>query len=84
MGREVGWGEKWEGCSRRRGRIYIYLLLINVDVWQKPTQHCKASILQLRINKSLKLKENISRVHQMQQGLIGNEYNSYIVTLQFW
>ena len=79
MGREVGGMFKKEGTY-----IYIYLLLINVDVWQKPKQHCKASILQLRINKSLKLKENISRVHQMQQGLIGNEYNSYIVTLQFW
>ena len=27
------------------------ILLIHVDVWQKPTQHCKAIILQLNINK---------------------------------
>ena len=31
--------------------------LIHVDVWQKPTQYCKAIILQLNIN-TLKKKEN--------------------------
>ena len=34
---------KWKGK-------YVYLLLIRVDVWQKPTQYCKAIILQLKIN----------------------------------
>ena len=34
----------------KRGGIYVYLWLIHVDVWQKPTQHCKAIILQLKIN----------------------------------
>ena len=29
---------------------YVYLWLIHVDVWQKPTQYCKAIILQLKIN----------------------------------
>ena len=29
----------------------VYTLwLIHVDVWQKPTQHCEAVILQLKIN----------------------------------
>ena len=28
----------------------MYLWLIHADVWQKPTQHCKAIILQLKIN----------------------------------
>ena len=27
---------------------YVYLWLIHVDVWQKPTQFCKAIILQLK------------------------------------
>ena len=27
---------------------YTYLWLIHVDVWQKPTQFCKAIILQLK------------------------------------
>ena len=33
---------------------YVYLWLIHVDVWQKPTQYCKASVLQLNINKFFK------------------------------
>ena len=32
------------------GDIYIYLGLVHVVMWQKPTQHCKAIILQLKIN----------------------------------
>ena len=46
-----------EGCDgvvgeRFRGRGHVYnLWLIRVDVWQKPTQYCKATILQLKINK---------------------------------
>ena len=39
MGREVG------GRFKRRGHR-----LIHDDVWQKPTQYCKAIILQLKIN----------------------------------
>ena len=47
----VSWGGrvKWEG-------IHVYLRLIHGDVWQKPTQYCKAIILQLKI----KTKENLS------------------------
>ena len=33
-----------------REDTYVYLWLINVDVWQKPTQYCKAIILQLKKN----------------------------------
>ena len=40
----------WEAGGRQEG-TYVYLWLIHVDVWQKPTQHCKAIILQLKINK---------------------------------
>ena len=29
---------------------YVYVWLIHTVVWQKPTQHCKAIILQLNIN----------------------------------
>ena len=35
---------------------YVYLWLTRVDVWQKPTQCCKAIILQLKTN----LKELVS------------------------
>ena len=45
--------EGWDGMEGGRGfkeGTYVYLCLIHVDVWQKPTQHYKAIILQLKIN----------------------------------
>ena len=48
-----GWdGVRWEMGGRfKRERLFIlmyeYLWLIHVDIWQKPTQYCKAIILQL-------------------------------------
>ena len=44
MGWEVGGRFKREGT-------YVYLWLIHVDVWQKPTQYCKVITLQLKINR---------------------------------
>ena len=42
----------WEVGERfKREGAYVYLWLIHVDVWQKPTQCCKAIILQVKINK---------------------------------
>ena len=38
------------GRPKREG-TYKYLWLIHADVRQKPTQHCKAIALQLKINK---------------------------------
>ena len=46
MGRELGAGFKKEG-------IYVYLWLIHVDIWQKPTKFCKAIILQLKKKKEV-------------------------------
>jgi len=46
----VGWGRRGGGKFKREG-TYVYLWLIHVDVWQKPTQYCKAVIPQLKINK---------------------------------
>ena len=56
IGREVG------GRFRREG-TYVFLQLIHVNVWQKPTQHCKAIILQLKYKlkkKSLQVNKNMS------------------------
>ena len=39
------------GARFTREGTYVYLWLIHVVVWQKPTQHCKAIIIQLKINK---------------------------------
>ena len=41
----VGWGGRWEK-GFRRDRTYVYLWLIHVDVWQRPTQYCRAIALQ--------------------------------------
>ena len=45
--------ECWDGLAGRevqeRG-THVYLWLIHVDVWQRPTQHYEAIILQLQIN----------------------------------
>ena len=43
MGCQVG------GRFKRKG-TYVYLLLINVDAWQKQTQYYKAIILQVKVN----------------------------------
>ena len=45
--RGVEWDGRWEGGLR------VYLWLIHVDVWQKPAQHRKAIILQLKRKKKL-------------------------------
>ena len=39
----------WDGMGGRfkREGTYVYLWLIQVDIWQRPTQNCKAVILQL-------------------------------------
>jgi len=43
----------WEVGGRfKREWTYLYLWLIHADIWQKPTQYCKAIIPQLNINKS--------------------------------
>ena len=41
--------------------IYVCLQLIHIDVWQKPTQYCKAIILQLKINKFNYEKKKVNR-----------------------
>ena len=44
-----GWEGERGGRFRREG-TFVYLWLIRADLWQKPTQYCKAIILQLKIN----------------------------------
>ena len=38
------------GKEAQEGGIYVYLELTHIVVWQKPAQHCKAIILQLKKN----------------------------------
>ena len=73
-GWEVGWRFKREGT-------YVYLWLIYVDVWQKPTQYCKEIIRQLKINK-LRKKENVIARFLCNRGIrdkAGWEADSYTV-----
>ena len=46
-----GWDGVGGGGRFEREGTYVYLWLIHVGVWQRPTQHYKAVILQLKINK---------------------------------
>ena len=43
--------EGWDGVGGRRDGACVYLWLIHVDIWQKPTQYCKATIIQLKKKK---------------------------------
>ena len=40
--------EGWDGEGDGMERIYVYLWLIHIDIWQKTTKLCKAIILQLK------------------------------------
>ena len=45
----------WEVGGRfKMEEICVHLWLIHAGLWQKPTQHCKAITLQLKINNFLK------------------------------
>ena len=74
------------GCGREvleGGDIYIYLWLIHVDVWQKPTQYCKAIIFQLKINKlKLKKRTRISRDGLVQPLILLEETSSPVLQVQ--
>ena len=48
----------WElGGRFKRERKSVYLQLIHIVVWQKPTQHCKANILQSKKKKNWQFAE---------------------------
>ena len=49
--RGLGWGGRW-GRFKREG-THVCLCLIDIVIRQKPAQHCKAIILQLKINKKI-------------------------------
>jgi len=62
MGRKMG-------GKFKRERIYVYLWLIHVEVWQKTTKFCKAIILQLK-NKSIFKNNFIFKEESLHIGLI--------------
>ena len=52
MGREVG------GSFKEGTRVYLWL--IHVDAWQKPSQYCKVIVLQLKIKLNFKKKFGVA------------------------
>ena len=51
------------GRFKREG-TYVYLWLVHVDVWQKPIQYYKAVVVQLKINKILKVSIKLQPVSE--------------------
>jgi len=49
------------GGKFQREVTYVYLWLMCVDIWQKPTQYCKAIILQLNKSKEEKCYHEFSK-----------------------
>ena len=47
----VGWDGVGHGREIQEGGAYVYLWLIHVDIWQKPTQYYQGITRQLKINK---------------------------------
>ena len=41
--------KEWDGEGFKRERTCVYLRPVHIDVWQKPSQYCKAIGLQLKI-----------------------------------
>ena len=66
----------WGALREDQEWTYVYLWLIHVDVWQKPTQYCKEIILQLKINK---LNMNL-KPKQKEIALPGKASN-YVISL---
>ena len=60
--------EGWDGGGGRREAACVSLWLSHVDVWQKPTQQCKAIIFQLKIKKNFKMLMSKSASRYMQLG----------------
>ena len=58
---ETSWrgGMAGEGGRPKREVMYVYLWMIHAIVWQKPTQHCKAIIRQLK-----KKKKNYDKCYE--------------------
>ena len=56
--------EGWDGVGEgfRREAMHGCLWLIHADVWQRPTQYCKALILQLKKNRKKKRERERERV----------------------
>ena len=80
MGREMGWGGRWEGGLGWGTHVNPWL--IRVNVWQKPLQYCKAISLQLiKINEK-KVKTNKQKKWMTNKNLLTIQRTLSIVMWQ--
>ena len=80
MGREMGWGGRWEGGSGWGTHVNPWL--IRVNVWQKPLQYCKVISLQLiKINEK-KVKTNKQKKWMTNKNLLIIQRTLFIVMWQ--
>ena len=50
------------------GDMCVFMnVLMHIDAWQKPTQYCKAIILQLKINKFFKMFSSLKMQKELQK-----------------
>ena len=67
--RGMGWGGRWEGGSG--WGTHVNQWLIHVNVWQKPLQYCKVTILQLiEINEKKKNTQQSKKTKTMASSTI--------------
>ena len=69
--------EGWGAVGGRREvqeETYVYLSLIHVEVWQKLTQHCKAIILQLKINIFFKKRSSLAQISEYYSAVLPSKY----------
>jgi len=54
-----GWDGVGEGGRFKREGTHVYLWLVHIVVWQKPTQHCKTNTPQLNIKTNKQTKNTL-------------------------
>ena len=75
-----------QGREAKREGIYVYLRLIHIVVLQKPMQHCKAIILQL---KRFFLKNQFKKLHLVKSNFVSKvktsvfvHFNNHFISLE--
>ena len=73
----------WEVTGRlRREGTYVYLWLIHVDVWQKPTQYCNYPSIKNKLRKN-KVKQTYLVNSIIVPEIIGDIWGSRLCSISF-